>query len=79
VSVISLLEGPSLVRSLHEAALAAPGTVSRIAEAEGEGVDAVISDCMTDPGVEAAREVVSIPVIGPAGTSFHSRRSDPSV
>jgi allantoin racemase len=26
---------------------------------------------MTDPGVEAAREMVSIPVIGPAETSMH--------
>jgi allantoin racemase len=71
ISVVSLPEGPSFVGSLYEAALAAPGTVSRIAEAEAEGVDAVISDCMTDPGVEAAREVVSIPVLGPAETSFH--------
>ncbi len=71
ISVVSLREGPSFVGSLHEAALAAPGTVSRIAEAEAEGIDAVISDCMTDPGVEAAREVVSIPVLGPAETSFH--------
>jgi allantoin racemase len=51
--------------------LAAPDTVAKILQAEEDGVDAVISDCMTDPGVEAAREVVSIPVIGPAETSMH--------
>jgi allantoin racemase len=40
-------------------------------EAEKEGVDAVVSNCMDDPGVEAAREMVSIPVIGPCETSMH--------
>jgi allantoin racemase len=40
-------------------------------EAQKDGVDAVISNCMDDPGVEAAREWVSIPVIGPAETSMH--------
>ncbi len=71
MSVVSLDQGPTSVRSIHEAALAEPGTIAKIVQAEEEGVDAVISDCMTDPGVEAAREVVSIPVIGPAETSMH--------
>jgi allantoin racemase len=34
-------------------------------------MDAAIIDCMGDPGLEAAREKVSIPVIGPAETSMH--------
>lgn len=71
VSVVSLDKGPTFVGSLHDAALAAPDTVAKIQQAEREGVHAAISDCMTDPGVEAAREVVSIPVIGPAQTSIH--------
>jgi Asp/Glu/hydantoin racemase len=35
-----------------------------VVAAAGEGFDAVIVDCTDDPGVEAARAVVKIPVIG---------------
>src|SRR3546814_4706331 len=34
-------------------------------------LDAVIIDCMGDPGLKAAREVVSIPVLGPSETAMH--------
>jgi allantoin racemase len=71
MSVVSLDEGPTSVGSIHEAALAEPDTIAKIVQAQEEGMDAVISDCMTDPGVEAAREMASIPVIGPAETSMH--------
>ena len=71
VSVTSLDEGPTFVGSLHEAVMSAPYTVAEIVQAERDGMHAVISDCMTDPGVEAGREMVSIPVIGPAETSIH--------
>jgi allantoin racemase len=40
-------------------------------KAEKEGVDAVIIDCMADPGLDAAREMVTIPVVGPAETAMH--------
>jgi allantoin racemase len=71
LSSVALDAGPASIESTYEAALAAPQVVARIVEAEKEGVDAVISNCMDDPGVEAAREKVAIPVIGPAETSMH--------
>jgi allantoin racemase len=71
LSAVSLDAGPASIESTYEASLAAPNVVTKIVEAEKEGVDAVISNCMDDPGVEAAREMVSIPVIGPCETSMH--------
>jgi allantoin racemase len=71
LSVVCLDKGPASIESRHEEALAVLDTVAKIVQAEKDGVDAVISDCMGDPGVEEAREMVSIPVIGPAETSMH--------
>ncbi len=41
-------------------------------EAERRGYDAVITGCAGDPGVEAAREMVGIPVIGPGQAALHT-------
>jgi allantoin racemase len=71
LSAVCVDKGPASIESTYEAALAAPYVVAKIVEAEKDGVDAVISNCMDDPGVEAAREMVSIPVIGPCETSMH--------
>lgn len=71
LSVISLDRGPTSIESSYEEALAVPDILSKVVQAEKEGVDAVICNCMLDPGVEAARELVSIPVIGPGETSMH--------
>ncbi len=34
-------------------------------------MDAVVLDCMADPGLDPARELASIPVIGPAQAAMH--------
>lgn len=71
ISTVLLHKGPASVESAYEEALAGPDVLAQIVQAEKEGVDAVISNCMADPGVEAGREMVSIPVIGPAEASMH--------
>lgn len=48
-----------------------PAILRKIQEAERENMDAVIINCMEDPGLEAGRQLVNIPVIGPAQASFH--------
>ena len=48
-----------------------PYIVKRIVQAEKEGFDAALVNCIIDPGVEAARCVVNIPVLGPGRTSMH--------
>jgi allantoin racemase len=34
-------------------------------------MDAVVLDCMADPGLDPARELASIPIIGPAQAALH--------
>lgn len=40
-------------------------------QAEEEGFDAVIVNCLLEPGLSAVREVVSIPAIGDTGAALH--------
>ncbi len=70
VDVIDLPDGVASIESMYEELMAAPMAVERICELEGEGADAVIIGCAGDPGLEAAREMVSIPVIGPGEASL---------
>lgn len=71
ISVVSLSWGTAAIEARADDALAAPGVLTRAIEAEREGVDALVIDCMDDPGLYAAREAVRIPVIGPAEASLH--------
>jgi len=71
MSLATLDKGPPSIESRYDEALAVPDVVAKVVRAELDGMDAVIIDCMGDPGLEAARERVSIPVIGPAETSMH--------
>lgn len=67
-----LAEGPSSIESVFEEMLAAPGTVAAALKAQAEGCDAVIVDCFGDPGLQAAREMLDIPVFGPGECSMHA-------
>ncbi|MFC3052142.1 aspartate/glutamate racemase family protein [Kordiimonas pumila] len=64
-------KGPSSIESEYDEALSVPDTIVKAIEAEQNGADAIIIDCMGDPGIKPVREVVSIPVLGPAETSMH--------
>jgi allantoin racemase len=64
-------KGPESVDSVYDEAMAAADTVKKIEAAEQEGIQAVISNCMLDPGVLPAREKVFMPVLGPAESSMH--------
>ncbi|BCP54452.1 Asp/Glu/hydantoin racemase [Kaistia sp. 32K] len=71
VSHSQIETGPGSIESEFETAMSVPGTVEKAIEAEREGADAIVIDCMGDPGLRATREVVSIPVLGPAETAMH--------
>jgi len=71
VEIVFLDRGPASIESEFEEALAVPDTIVKALAAEAGGSDAVILDCMLDPGLEAVREKVAIPVIGPGQTSMH--------
>jgi allantoin racemase len=65
VEVADVPEGPLSIESAWEEYLSVPPTLERIRTLAGSGVDGVIVGCFGDPGVDGARELVSIPVVGP--------------
>lgn len=70
ISVVSVEQGTTSIESYRDLALVIPGICDRARQAQTEGVDGVIVDCMLDPGVPAARELLDIPIIGPAEVSM---------
>lgn len=71
VSVATIPAGTGSIESRRDEALVTPWVLLAAREAEAEGCDAIAVDCMLDPGVHAAREVVGIPVLGPCEASIH--------
>ena len=70
VSVIDVPSGPISIESAYEEMLAIPPTLELIMQCESEGFDAAIIGCFVDPGIEAARELVSMPVVGPCESAM---------
>ena len=68
--VLSLLEERKALSGLHHI-LETPALVKKAIEAEQKGFDAVIQSNTFDPGVEASRLAVRIPVIGVLRASLH--------
>jgi len=71
VDVWSLGDGPPSIESEYEAALVVPELTRSVPRAAREGFDAVIIGCVSDPGLGALRELVSIPVVGPGTSAVH--------
>lgn len=62
--------GPLSIESAYEEYLSVPGAIERLVEAERVGFDGAVLGCFGDPGVDAMREMVSIPVVGPGEASM---------
>ncbi len=71
ISQVKLDSGPPSVESEFDEVLSAPFIAGRAMEAIGDGADALVIDCMGDPGLHATREIVRIPVLGPGEVSMH--------
>ena len=69
-AVLSLLEERKALSGLHHI-LETPALVKKAIEAEHQGFDGVIQSNTFDPGVEASRLAVRIPVIGLLRASLH--------
>ena len=54
--------GPASIESHYDEALSVPGVLEIIRQ--DRGADAFVLACFGDPGLDAAREVASVPVIG---------------
>ena len=70
VRVLDVPTGPASIESAYEEMLAIPATLDLVMACERDGYDAAIIGCFGDPGLEAARELVSMPVVGPCEASM---------
>jgi allantoin racemase len=64
VEVVNIQKGAASIESEYDDVLNAPDIVRFTVQAEKDGFDAVFVTCFGDPGVDAARELVKIPVVG---------------
>jgi allantoin racemase len=71
VNITDIESGPSSIESAYEEYLSVPETVKKSIQAEKDGFDGLILGCFGDPGLDALREMVSIPVVGPGETAMH--------
>ena len=71
VRLVQTCHAPPSVESQAEMELAAPGILERVVLSEKERADAVVIWGGHDPSLVAAREMVSIPVLGPGMASMY--------
>jgi allantoin racemase len=64
--------GPLSIEGHYDEAFAAAGVAEQVKLAASWGPDAVVLACFGDPGLEAAREATSAPVLGIAEAAFHA-------
>ena len=63
--------GAPSIEGHHDEAWAAAGVATEVRAGQSEGADAFVVACFGDPGVAAAREVATGPVLGIAEAAFH--------
>jgi allantoin racemase len=63
--------GPAAIESAYDAGLVVPELIRLAPLAEKRGVAAIIIGCYSDPGLDALRELLTIPVIGPGAAALH--------
>jgi allantoin racemase len=71
VTQSAIATGPASIESAFDEAIAVPPTLAEVTAAAESGAGAIVINCMGDPGLQAARELVSVPVLGPGQTSMH--------
>jgi len=69
IKVLSLKEGPRSLETFQSMISVCPSIIQLVKKHEGD-YDAIMINCFGDPCVEATREVVDVPVLGPGETSM---------
>ncbi len=64
IEAVNPADGPVSIEGQYDEAHALPGLLALIREGEARGADGFIIACADDPGLFAAREVASGPVVG---------------
>ncbi len=71
LTVVCPAKGPETIECAYDEAHAIPPTLELVKKANADGYDAVIRAGFSDPGLEAAKEISEIPVIGIEESSLH--------
>jgi allantoin racemase len=64
ISAVTSSMGPSSIEGYYDEAFAVPGLLMEIARGERTGAEAAVIACFDDTGLDAARAMASIPVVG---------------
>lgn len=64
--------GPPSIESHYDEAMSVPGLLAAIQRGESEGVGGYVVACFGDPGLDAARELATGPVIGIAEAAMQA-------
>jgi len=70
IDVEAIEYGTASIESSYDEMLNAPGIIKVAEKAQSDGFDGIITDCMCDPALEALRERLDIPVVGPGRASM---------
>ena len=70
IECVHLQRGPESIEDYYDVAFAVPELLEEVKRAEEQGFDGVLISCFADVGVDAARELASIPVLGVAQPSM---------
>jgi allantoin racemase len=63
--------GPVSIESAYDETLASYHMLDLVKKANDEGYDAIVLACFSDPGLDAAKEISDIPVIGIEEATLH--------
>lgn len=72
ITAVTSRSGPPSIESHYDEAMSVPGLLDAIASGEQAGADGYVVACFGDPGLDAAREVATGPVIGIAEAAMHT-------
>ncbi len=72
LDVVCPAHGPDTLECAVDEAHAVPEMLKLVQGAERDGADAVVIACFSDPGLDAAREAASIPVLGMGEAGIHA-------
>ena len=74
VSVIAVSnpEGPASIQGPHDGALAVPGMLNVMHAHKHQNIDAMVIACFDDTGIEQARTLFDVPVVGIGQAAYHA-------
>lgn len=70
ILAVNPADGPESIEGFYDEAFSVPGVISQITE--HRQADAVVIACFDDTGLDAARCITSVPVIGIGEAAFHT-------